>query len=90
MVLDQQRVLETYDQQVLDSIISALKTLDHMKFFDFLVAENNRSFTDSFQDEDVESLAKKLIENRNENRVILGFKSMILTLERQLQDAQES
>lgn len=61
---------DRYRQDERESIAAALDILTAARFWDFIIAENNRLLVESMQDESPEELAKRILDNRQTNRVL--------------------
>jgi len=63
-----------------ESIAAALDILTNAGFWNFCISENNRLLVESMQDESPEELAKRILDNRQTNRVLLSIPAQALII----------
>lgn len=74
-------IADRYEEVEVQSIASAFKILAALEFFPFVVEQNNRLLVEAFDDESEAELAKKILENRQTNRLLLSIHDLTQTLE---------
>ena len=76
MVPDLDFFAERLDEESLKSLIACLKCLNELEFFTGSVAWNNQILLGSFESESPDELAKKILETRQTNRVLLAISEL--------------
>lgn len=79
MIMDQRVLVEHYDLESYNSIMRALRTLQMQGFFELAISMEKMTVLDSF-DLNAESLAKKIIDMQNTNRVLMTINELAGTL----------
>lgn len=79
MIMDQRVLVEHYDLESYNSIMRALRTLQMQGFFELAISLEKMTVLDSF-DLNAESLAKKIIDMQNTNRVLMTINELAGTL----------
>lgn len=79
MIMDQRVLVEHYDLESYNSIMRTLRTLQMQGFFELAISLEKMTVLDSF-DLNAESLAKKIIDMQNTNRVLMTINELAGTL----------
>lgn len=81
MVPDLTLYREHYTESEFKDLQSALQILVKMRFFDFAIDMNRLILLDSFDSDEPNELAGKILEARQTNRVLLAIKELAQPIE---------
>lgn len=80
--VDHAACADRYRDDERESIAQALEILAKLKFFEFLVERNSAILVASLQTEESEQeLAKRILDNRQTNRILLSIPALQLTVQ---------